>query len=59
MDYKETVKRMTTRDIYDEIILHAVGDDWEGDRTDKCERELKILEIEFAQRMKDAGVEWE
>ena len=59
MDYKETAKAMTTKDLYDEIISHAIGDDWDGGRTKKYERELKILEKEFAQRMKDAGIEWE
>ena len=59
MDYKETVKQMSTRDLYDEIITHAIGDDWDGMRSKNCEQELKILETEFAQRMKDLGVEWE
>ena len=42
MDYNETVKTMTTRDLYDEIISHSIGDDWDGMRTKKCEREIYV-----------------
>jgi len=56
--YKEHIETLTIKELYDEIISHAVGDNWDGMRSKTCQRELNQLEKEFESRMIEIGVSW-
>ena len=56
--YLEFIKTLTIKELYDELISHVVGDDWDGMRSKTCQRELNELEKEFEIRMIELGVDW-
>ena len=57
--YRETIEKLSEKEIFDELIAHTIGDDWDGCRTNTCEQELIILNEVFKERMIKLGLNWE